>query len=216
MHDMGGMADFGHVREEADEPTFHADWERRSFGLTIAASATGAWNVDMGRRARESLPAAVYLTSSYYEIWARGLEALLVETGLVTEEELAAGRMLTSVKPVKRVLTPELVAPALQGGSPSLRTGQAPARFAVGDHVVARNMHPKGHTRLPRYTRGKCGVIEKVHGAHVFPDTHAHGLGEAPQWLYTVRFDGAELWGVDAEPNVTSSIDAWESYLDPA
>ena len=164
---MGGMAGFGHVREEADEPTFHADWERRAFGLTIAASATGAWNIDMGRRARESLPPAMYLSSSYYEIWARGLEALLVETGLVTEEELAAGRTLTSVKPVKRVLTPELVAPALQGGSPSQRPAQASARFAVSDHVVTRNMHPKGHTRLPRYARGKRGSCRRIIPASV-------------------------------------------------
>lgn len=77
-------------------------------------------------------------------------------------------------------------------------------------------MNPHGHTRLPRYARGKVGVVEARHGCHVFPDTNAHGLGEEPQWLYTVRFDGTELWGDDAEAGVTVSIDAWEPYLESA
>ena len=101
-------------------------------------------------------------------------------------------------------------------GSDSERPAETPARFAAGDPVITRNIHPTGHTRLPRYTRGKRGVIERVHGAHVFPDSNAHGLGEAPQWLYTVRFTGAELWGEDADPTLTTSIDAWDSYLEPA
>jgi nitrile hydratase subunit beta len=214
-HDMGGMMGFGPVLEEADEPTFHADWERRVFGLTLAASATGAWNVDMGRRARESLPPATYLAASYFEVWLRGLEALVLESGLVTEGELAAGRALGPAKPVARVLKPEQVAPALAAGTPSERPAEVPARFAVGDPVLAKNINPHGHTRLPRYARGKRGVIEAVHGAHVFPDEHAHGRGEAPQWLYTVRFAGTELWGADADPMLSTSIEAWESYLEP-
>ena len=100
------------------------------------------------------------------------------------------------------------------GGMPTLRPIDTPARFGIGDAVVTRNLHPKGHTRLPAYTRGKRGVIEKVHGAHVFADAHAAGLGEAPQWLYTVRFSGTEIWGEDADPTLSTSIEAWESYLD--
>lgn len=214
-HDMGGMMGFGPVTEEADEPTFHADWERRAFGLTMAAMATGAWNVDMGRRARESLPPAIYLSSSYFEIWTRGLEALVLEAGLVTEDELATGRVLSPAKPVARVLKPEQVLPSLAAGTPSERPAHTPARFAVGDPVLTKNINPQGHTRLPRYARGKRGVIESVHDAHVFPDAHAHGRGEAPQWLYTVRFAGTELWGVDADPTLSTSIEAWESYLEP-
>ena len=215
VHDMGGMMNFGPVEEEAVEPAFHADWERRVFGLTLAASATGAVNIDMGRRARESIPPAEYLSSTYYEIWRAGLEKLLLETGLVSDAELSSGTARMPAAPVKRVLTPEMVPAMLAVGSDSERPAESPARFAAGDTVITRNIHPMGHTRLPRYTRGKRGVIERVHGAHVFPDSNAHGLGEAPQWLYTVRFTGAELWGEDADPTLTTSIDAWDSYLEP-
>jgi nitrile hydratase len=92
----------------------------------------------------------------------------------------------------------------------------SPARFAVGDTVKTRVINPTTHTRLPRYARGKQGVVEVVRGVFVFPDSNAHGRGEDPRWLYTVRFDGAELWGADAEPHTQVSIDAWEPYLDPA
>ncbi|MGH8965360.1 MAG: SH3-like domain-containing protein, partial [Actinomycetes bacterium] len=91
-----------------------------------------------------------------------------------------------------------------------------PARFAVGDRVRTRNIHPTGHTRLPRYARAKHGVVERVHGAHVFPDTNAHGAGECPGWLYGVRFTGRELWGEDADERLTVVVDAWEAYLEPA
>jgi nitrile hydratase beta subunit len=214
-HDMGGMMNFGPVKEEVDEPVFHAEWERRVFGLTIAVSATEAVNIDMGRRAREFIPPAEYLSSTYYEIWLAGLTRLLLETGLVSEDELSSGTARTPAVPVKRVLKPDMVPSMLAVGSDSERPAETPARFAVGDPVLTRNMHPIGHTRLPRYARAKRGVIERVHGTHVFPDSHAHGLGEAPQWLYTVRFTGAEMWGEDADPTLTTSIDAWESYLEP-
>jgi nitrile hydratase len=214
-HDMGGQMGFGPIEEEPDEPWFHAEWEKRAFGITLAMGPTGAWNVDMGRQARESLPPAEYLSSSYYEIWAKGLEKLVLQTGFVSDDELQAGRSLTPGRPVKRTMKPEEVLRTLTVGAPSVRPATTPARFAVGDLVVTRNMHPRGHTRLPRYARAKHGVIERVHGAHVFPDSNAQGHGEAPQWLYTVRFTGSELWGQDADPKVTISIDAWESYLEP-
>ena len=214
--DLGGMMGFGRIDMEPDEPWFHAQWERRAFGLTLAMGFTGAWNLDMSRHARESLPPAEYLASSYYEIWTKGLEKLVVRTGLVSPEELAAGRAFNEPAPVKRVLKAEDVPAALARGGPASRAATHPARFAVGDRVLTRNMHPSGHTRLPRYPRAKQGVIERVHGAHVFPDTNAHGEGEHPQWLYTVRFSGRELWGEEADASLVVSIDAWESYLEPA
>ena len=214
--DMGGQMGFGPVEEEPDEPVFHAEWEKRAFGLTLAMGPTGAWNGDMGRQARESLPPAEYLSSSYFAIWAKGLEKLLLQTGFVTDDELRAGRSLAPGKPVKRVLKPDdVLRTFLDVGEPSNRPAETPARFAVGDHVITRNIHPKTHTRLPRYARAKRGVIERVHGAHVFPDSNAQGHGEAPQWLYTVRFTGLELWGDEADSTLTTSIDAWESYLEP-
>jgi nitrile hydratase beta subunit len=214
--DLGGMMGFGPIGIERDEPWFHAEWERRAFGVTLAVGATGAWNIDMSRHARETLPPAEYLASSYYEIWTKGIEKLVVKTGLVSEEELRLGRALDAPASVKRVLKAADVPATLARGGPADRPTPHPARFAVGDRVVARNMHPKGHTRLPRYARGKKGAIERVHGAHVFPDSNAHGEGENPQWLYTVRFSGRELWGEEADPRLIVSIDAWESYLEPA
>jgi nitrile hydratase len=216
VHDMGGMMAFGPVEPEADEPTFHAEWEGRVFGLNLAANAIGAWNLDMGRHAREALPPAEYLSSTYYEIWLSGLEGLVVKHGLLSQAELAAGTPLEPAKPQRRVLTAEMVPkiPLGGGGMPTLRRIDTPARFSIGDAVVTRNLHPKGHTRLPAYTRGKRGVIEKVYGAHVFADAHAAGLGEGPQWLYTVRFSGVEIWGEHSDPTLCTSIEAWESYLD--
>ena len=216
VHDMGGMMAFGPVEPEADEAPFHAEWEGRVFGLALAAGATGAWNLDMARHARESLPPAEYLSSTYYEIWLSGLERLVVKYGLLSEAELAAGIPLESAMPLRRVLTAEMVPKIALGGGGMLtsRPIDTAARFSIGDAVITRNLHPKGHTRLPVYTRGKRGVIDLVHGVHVFADAHAAGLGEAPQWLYTVRFSGTEIWGEDADPTLSTSIEAWESYLD--
>jgi nitrile hydratase len=214
--DLGGMMGFGPVDPEQNEPLFHAPWERRVLGYTVALGAAGKWNIDMSRHARESLAPAEYLSSSYYEIWTKGVERLVVKTGLVSDEELRLGKALNPPAPIKRVLTRDDVPAVLARGGPTEREATGPARFAVGDRVRTRNMHPKGHTRLPRYARDREGVIERVHGAHVFPDTNAHGAGEKPQWLYTVRFSGRELWGEEADPNLVVSIDAWESYLEPA
>jgi nitrile hydratase beta subunit len=216
IHDMGGMDGFGKVEPEPNEPVFHAEWEGRVMAMMRAMGAAGAWNIDMSRASREILPPDVYLSSSYYRRWALGMELLLLERGLVEPEELAAGRALTPPKPLKRgKLAPEDVERALHRGSFS-RPPQAPARFKVGDRVRAKNIHPVTHTRLPRYVRGHVGVIELIHGAHVFPDSAVLDKGDDPQWLYTVRFESRELWGPDADPTVTVSIDAFEPYLDPA
>jgi nitrile hydratase len=214
--DLGGLMGFGPVAPEPDEPLFHALWERRAFGLTLAMGATGAWNLDTSRHARESLSPVEYLSSSYYEIWTKGVERLVVQAGLVSGEELRAGAALAPAAPVERVLAAADVPAALARGGPTDRPAEAPARFAVGDAVTTRNLHPRGHTRLPRYARAKRGVVERVHGVFVFPDVNAHGAGEAPQWLYTVRFAGRELWGDEADAGLVVSVDAWESYLEPA
>lgn len=215
-HDLGGQMGFEGIDFEPDKPWFHAAWERRAFGVTLAMGATGTWNLDMSRHARESLHPADYLTSSYYEIWTKGLEKLVLRHGLVTEDELKVGHALSEPAPVRRVLKAEEVSRALATGGRADRPAQRPARFAVGDRVRTRNMHPVGHTRLPRYARAKLGIVERVPGVFVLPDSNAHDQGEAPQWLYTVRFSGPELWGEEADATVVVSIDAWESYLEPA
>jgi nitrile hydratase len=213
--DLGGMMGFGPVVPEADEPPFHGEWEKRTLAITLAMGATGEWSLDASRFARESLPPPQYLTSTYYEIWLAGLEKLLAERDLVHADEIEAGRSLRASRPVKRVLAAEDVAGALARGGPADRQPRAPARFAVGDRVRARNMHPEGHTRIPRYLRGHIGTIEAVHGVHVLPDSNAAGRGESPTWLYGIAFDGRDVWGNDAEPGLTLRADLWESYLDP-
>jgi nitrile hydratase subunit beta len=215
-HDMGGMHGFGPVTPEPGEPVFHGDWERRVFALDLAMRATGEWGVDAARFARENEPPAAYLAQSYYERWLAGLERLLLERGLVSEEELSAARSFTPGKALGRTLDAAQAASHGSRGAHSRRDAGRPPRFAVGDRVRARNMHPRGHTRLPRYVRGHVGNVARLHGAHVFPDSSAHSLGEDPQWLYVVVFDAAELWGADAEPASTLSVDAFEPYLEPA
>jgi nitrile hydratase beta subunit len=213
--DMGGAHGFGPVRPEPDEPVFHAEWEGRAFALTVAMGATGEWGLDASRFARESLPPVDYLSMSYYEIWLAGLERQIAEHGLVAPDEIASGRSLRPATPVRRTLDGAEVARTLGRGGPTRRPAPRPALFRPGDRVRAKNMHPATHTRLPRYVRGHAGSVALVHGCHVFPDTEAHGRGEDPQWLYTVRFDAPELWGAGADPTVTVSVDAFEPYLDP-
>ena len=214
--DMGGVHGFGAVVAESDEPVFHADWERRVFALTLAMGATGEWDLDASRFARENRPPDEYLDKSYYEIWLAGLEQLLAERGLATEAELTAGRELEPRKRIGKTLAPPDVAAELGRGSPTNRDAPRPATFQVGDRVRAKNMNPLTHTRLPRYVRGRVGTITATHGCHVFPDNNAHGLGEEPQWLYTVSFDARELWGPDADATLAVSVDAFEPYLEPA
>jgi nitrile hydratase len=215
-HDLGGQHGFGPVAPEPDEPYFHAEWEKRALGVTLACGAFGAWTIDESRHARENIPPAIYLGASYYEIWIRALEVLLERHGFVGAAERAQGAMLEKGAEPKRVLTAEMVPAVLARGGPCDRPVEAAPRFSPGDPVRTRNFNPATHTRLPRYARDKSGIVETVQGAFVFPDDNAHGRGENPQWVYTVVFDGAEIWGEGAAPGLTVSIDAWESYLEPA
>ena len=218
VHDMGGMQGFGRVMPEPDEPLFHAPWESRAMAVTVAMGASGQWNIDLARSSRESLPPAIYLSSSYYEIWIRALEKLILERGMVTASELSSGHMHDSPLPVARVLKLDTVDAALTAGTPTLRKTTSTPRFALGQLVRARNMHPQGHTRLPRYVRGHTGKVVMVHGAHVFPDSHVDQalppFNTHAEWLYTVMFDGPELWGDAADPQLQVSVDAWEPYLE--
>lgn len=214
--DMGGQMGFGPVLVEPDEPLFHAAWERRAFAITLAMGATGSWTLDRSRFMRESIPPADYLAKSYYDVWATGLARLILDAGLATPEEIAEGRSHGPAAPVRRVLKGEDVAAVLARGGPCDRPATAPARFAVGDRVVARVMNPKGHTRLPRYVRGRPGRVEIVHGCHVLPDTNAARAGENPAWLYSVAFSGTDLWGPDGDPKSVVRVDLFEPYLEPA
>lgn len=210
--DLGGRPNRDRVVPEPEGELFHAAWEPQALALTLAMGATGSWNIDMSRAARETLPD--YDRLDYYRIWIAALEKLMAERGLVLPDELAAGRTLHAPRPVARVLHAADVAATLAKGSSTERHIDAPARFRVGDHVRTRSTRVNHHTRLPGYALGKRGTIEQVHGVHVFADSHAQGLGEQPQWLYRVSFSAQELWGQAAGASV--ALDAWESYLEPA
>ncbi len=211
--DLGGTTGHGPLEYEREDVVFSHDWEARALALTLAAGAPGGWNIDMSRSVRETLPN--YLDLTYYAIWTAALERLVVDHGLVTAAEMEAGHALRPGDASRHVLRAEAVPAVLASGGPADREPRSSARFEIGDRVRTRADHVDHHTRLPAYVSGQIGVVERVHGAHVFPDTNARGLGEQPQWLYTVVFDASDLWD-DAVPGQRVSVDAWDSYLKPA
>ena len=214
IHDMGGMHGFGPVEPEPNEPVFHAEWEGRVLAMQRAMGFTKLWTIDGGRASLETLPPLEYLGSSYYRRWFLGLERRVVAHGLVGEDEVAAGKSLRPGIRLNRKMTPE---DAKVGRYANFaRPAPAPARFKAGDRVRTRNLNPTTHTRLPRYARGKLGTVEAVRGCHVYPDSAAIGAGDNPQWLYAVVFSARELWGEEADPSITVSIEAFEPYLEPA
>lgn len=210
---MGGMHGMGPVAPEVNEPVFHHPWEGRVHALNLASPTRG--NIDAGRHRIEMLPPADYLRMSYYEKWLTRVEQLLLDGGFVTAQELASGQADPAAPTSTPIRPANTVEAALTAPYSYIREAGAPT-FAVGDVVRARNLNPIGHTRLPRYVRGRAGLIERLHGAHVWPDAHAHGLGEQPRHLYGVTFSARELWGPDASPRDSVSLDLWEPYLERA
>jgi nitrile hydratase subunit beta len=217
IHDMGGMHGMGPIQHEKSEPVFHEPWESRVFAMYIALGAWRKWNIDAARHSRELIPPAEYLRMTYYEKWFAGLVDLLVKGGLVTPAEIASGAPAAGTSKATPALTPDKITVAmLANRNRANRDVQVSPRFQAGQQVRARNINPVGHTRLPRYARGKVGVIDRDHGAFVFPDTNAHFLGEKPQHVYSVRFAARELWGEQASQKDSVYVDMWDDYLDPA
>ncbi|MBB3064960.1 nitrile hydratase subunit beta [Limibacillus halophilus] len=216
IHDMGGMQGFGAIPIEENEPVFHSEWEAKAMAITVAMGAWGRWNIDASRHARERLAPQEYLNLTYYERWIAALADLMVDRGLVTVSELQSGKPDGGATTAQPPLTADKVAAVLARGGPVLREIDTAPRFKIGDSVRTARDNPDGHTRLPRYARGRQGVITLHHGAHVFPDSNAKGLGEAPQHLYAVTFNATELWGRHASAKDSVTLDAWESYLEPA
>ncbi len=197
VHDLGGRHGFGPVEVEQDEPVFHHRWEGRVRGM-MAGGLRGLFNLDEFRHAIERMPPAEYLRAGYYERWLWAVETLAREKGVAgwvpgqAERAAAAGR--------EHQKTP----------------AGTQARYQPGDKVRARNLTPSGHTRLPRYARGRRGTVRLVRGPFLLPDTNAHGGGPDWEHVYTVEFAAAELWGEQAEPRQTVRVDLWESYLETA
>ena len=215
IHDMGGMHGMGRVEIERDEPVFHAGWEARVLALQLACNFLGKWNIDMARYARERIPPAEYLAAGYYEKWLRGLETLLVEQGLVTANELESGHAGVKAGGAKLLRAGE-VATYLRNRRHARLDDKVPPKFKPGDRVLTRNDHPAGHTRLPRYARGRRGVVDRDHGVFIFADTHAMTRNKKPQHCYSVRFAARELWGPRAPARDSVYVDLWDDHLDPA
>jgi nitrile hydratase beta subunit len=215
VHDMGGMHGMGPVGHQRREPTFHTPWEGRVYALVRVLRALGAkWNLDAFRHGIELLPPVDYLRMTYYERWFAWMIAKLVETGEVTQSEIDTGRPAPGSPRVTACVTAQTVPAIVVRRDSARRDVPAVANFKIGQRVRARNMNPPGHTRLPRYARGRVGVIVGDRGVFVFPDTNAHFLGEKPQHLYSVRFTGRELWGDHASPGDFIHLDMWNDYLE--
>jgi len=206
IHDMGGMEGFGPMVR--DDVVFHAPWERLAFGLASGVRIAG--NTDEFRHSIERLDPAFYLTAGYYGRWLGSLEVRLVDRGVLTSDDVDAVVGSSDARP--QAAPPHGLPTASPDGGPQRSLGRPP-RFRIGDPVRARDIHPVGHTRLPRYVRGHRGVVTLAHPAFVFPDTHAHGRGDDPQYVYAVEFSAADLWG-DGDHVV--SVDLFEPYLEAA
>lgn len=214
-HDLGGRHGLGPINPEQNEPVFHGEWEERVFALTVAMGFCGEWNIDAARYARENRNPADYIQASYYQVWLYGLLVLLQERDLLLEGELETG-IAQKTRATKFAPKAEEVLSKLALGGSCARETSAAQEFSVGDKITTRNINPKTHTRLPSYTRGKIGTVAAVNGVFVFPDSNAQFLGEDPQYCYSVRFEGSELWGEQAEPNSCVYLDMWEPYLEHA
>jgi nitrile hydratase beta subunit len=215
IHDMGGMHGLGAIQVEKNEPVFHARWEGRVIAMRRATAATGKITLGL-REAIESIPAADYLRMSYYERWFTALSEQLVASGLVTAAEVASGRPAKGSVKAAPALTPaDAAALSFRVAAAMLKVNVAP-RFQVGQQVRARNINPVGHTRLPRYARGRAGVIEQDRGVQAFPDTHLTAPAQSAQHVYSVRFSARELWGEQASPRDAVYLDLWDDYLEPA
>lgn len=217
VHDMGGMHGFGPIDRQASPSPATRAVDYRVRALMYLTTDRRLYHLDAFRYGIERMEPAHYLRAPYHERWLTSIVSNLIRAGIFTDDELEAWMELLRHDS-------DAAPPRLAGNEPPpppvevmVDPPPSPApRFVIGDAVIARNIHPSGHTRLPRYARGKRGVIHLLHGVETFPDTNAHGLGAQPQPVYNVRFEGRELWGSAAEPNHVVSIDLWESYLEPA
>lgn len=212
IHDLGGMQDMGPIAAGKDEPLFHADWEKRIFALFNAVDVEWPYL----RTQIEMIPPAEYLGMSYYEKWLAVLPQILIKTGMASAAEVESGKATGATNTQWHVLT---VAEVATWDAPQPATAAkitAPTQLHVGERVRARNLNPLGHTRLPRYLRGKSGTITRDGGSEMLEDTDIQGLGPKKQHVYTVRFAARELWGDQASPRDCVCADLWEGYLEPA
>ena len=222
VHDMGGRFGDSVIMPEAeDDLVFYEEWHGRALAITLAAGALGKWNIDISRHARECLSPVDYASMSYYEKWMAGLAGLLVDTNILSREELEQGRAIGSSNLTAKRMDANKVAGVLASGGPADRPSDVPVFYNVGEMVQTRkingNRHVNGgHTRLPSYAVGAVGRIVMIHGAHILPDSSAHNLGDAAEPLYAVAFSASELWANPEHPKDEVVLDLWQSYLSGA
>jgi nitrile hydratase len=217
IHDMGGTQGWGEIHFDPGEPAFTEPWQGRAFAMCLLSMnrLTGR-NLDAMRHALERLRPLQYLANGYYGRWLLMAETLLTDSGVIAEGAVDARARRLRGEDVAEPPEPELAKPDYTPAGPgSLRQVDDPPRFKVGEQVRARDLHPRGHTRLPRYVRGRIGTVERIQPAAVLPDTNAHFIAENAQHCYQVAFDSQTLWGDDAEPFVLH-IDLFDDYLEPA
>ena len=215
IHDMGGMDGFGPIPIKNEGPVFHATWEARVWAMNTALGAWGEWNIDAGRYTLEQLDPALYLSSSYYQRWLYRTENLLVDHGLVSREEIETPPANRNTKNPREPLSLDYILTRQRNTRSARLNDDVAPRYHMGDQVRARNIHPKGHTRIPRYVRGRLGVIDRDHGVFIFPDTNAVFAGKRPQHLYSVCFTAREIWGTKAVVTDKVYVDMWDDYLEP-
>jgi nitrile hydratase len=214
IHDMGGMHGLGEIGYERDDPAFHAAWEVRVHALVTALAAYGKWRAL--RPEIEAIPATDYLRMSYYERWLTALVESVAKSGLASRAEIERG---TAERGIERS------APALKTGTARAAALAMPRtelaaniepRFRIGHRVRGANLNPPTHTRMPRYTRGKVGIVERDRGVFALPDTDTYFGDPKPQHVYLIRFTARELWGAGASARDAVYIDLWQDYLEPA
>lgn len=209
-HDLGGKHGFGPI-DQSQQQNFIHQWEETVFGLTISCGMLGQWNLDQSRSARESTDPAHYLSSTYYEHWLHGLELLLLQNDIITEDELHNGAH--PGKTNLQAVAPGKAAALISTGAPTQLPERSPGRFQLNQSVVVKTDNPKHHTRAPSYVKGIRGTITHLHGAHIYADEHAKTGKKIPEHLYTVRFEGTDIWGSAAETNSCVYVDLFEPYL---
>ncbi len=210
VHDIGGKAGFGPVPVD-DDVLFHADWERRAFAVTQFAQGAAGFNTDAFRHGIEREDPATYRSATYFDKWIRNAERMLVEGGV-----LGADAVTAAIRGEAASETPTRTTDAVPAqGRGSIRSPETPPRFSVGDTVaVVAHAASVGHTRLPDYVAGRNGTVAIINGGWIFPDTHAHGQGESPCWVYAVAFNAGDLWPETGAAH-TVYVDLFEPYLSP-
>ena len=215
MHDLGGRQGFGPIEVDESEEPFHHPWEGRAWAIVRGCRIPGS-TIDWWRHVRELIDPVDYLTRPYFDSWAQTHTAALIDSGLLTLDEIRSGKSATPPLPDARPQRAEDVRVAHGRAARFDRQINAAPHFAAGDAIVTRRMGDVGHCRLPAYAQGRPGRIHAHHGAHVFADASAQG-DERAEHIYSVVFEAADLWPEAArspERRDRVFLDLWESYLE--